>query len=89
MTGERWEERSIEVVELQRARWCRAREQRGMTSVLDQPFAGRGLAIRLEDLSVRFLIMPSDPDAFQIRFTDDFWEWWRSPTKDPFRDSTT
>ena len=43
----------------------------------------------MQDISVRFLIMPSDPEDFQIRFNDDFWEWWQSPPTDPFGDSIT
>ncbi len=89
MTREKREESSIEVIEVQRGRWQRARERRGMASVLDKSFARLGLSVPLQDLSVRFLIMPSDPDNFQVRFTNDFWEWWQSPPTDPFGDSIT
>ena len=89
MTSESWEGSSIEVIEVQRARWRRARERRAMASVLDHSFAKLGLSVAVQDLSVRFLIMPSDPDAFQIGFTNEFWDWWQSPTTDPFGDSMT
>ncbi len=79
----------VAVIEVQRGRWQRARERRGMESVLDQSFAKLGLPVSMEDLSVRFLIMPSDPDNLQIRFTNDFWEWWQNPPTVPFGDSIT
>ena len=89
MTREEREEPYIEVIEVQRGRWQRARERRGMASVLDKSFARLGSSVPAQDLSVRFLIMPSDPDSLQVRFTNDFWEWWQNPPTDPFGDSIT
>ena len=57
MTREKGEETSIEVIEVQRDRWRRARERRGMASVLDKSFARLGLSVPVQDLSVRFLII--------------------------------
>ena len=89
MTVEGWENPNIEVVELQRTRWRRAREGRGMTVGLEDAFARRGLAARMKNTSARFLVIPSDPDSFKIDFTDGFWQWWQTPPKDPFGESST
>lgn len=59
-----------------------------MGATSDESFARLGLSA-MKDLSVRFLIMPSDPDDLQIRYDDDFWKRWESPPTDPFADSIT
>lgn len=89
MTNCRQDETSAEILEMQRTRWQRARGRLGMASVIDKPFATRGLASRVRDLSVRFLILPSDPDCSRIRFPSEFWDWWQNPPKNPFGESIT
>ena len=43
-----------------------------------------GLASRIENLSTRLLILPSDPFATELSFDDEFWEWWTTDGPSPF-----
>src|SRR5438445_8742509 len=71
-------------MELRRGRWRRIREPLGLLTTADEDFATGGLAGHIDDLSVRFLILPGDPEAALVRFDDLFWTWWKADRESPF-----
>jgi hypothetical protein len=42
------------------------------------------LARHVGEVSVRFLILPADPDAALLHFDEEFWAWWRPEREAPF-----
>lgn len=67
----------------QRERWARARRPLHLQDTEDDAFATGGLAARLPELSVRFVILPADPNAHRVEFDEDFIAWWMSDFDDP------
>lgn len=70
--------------ELLRARWRRYRDGLRLGTTHDDGFATGGLARHIAEVSVRFLVLPADPEAALLRFDDEFWAWWRPEREPPF-----
>lgn len=66
----------LDELDVQRARWRRAREKLRLTDPEADDFATDGLARRLDNPRIRLLILPADPEALVVEFDDEFWEWW-------------
>jgi hypothetical protein len=73
-----------EVLELRRARWRRARSPLLLADATSSDFARGGLAGHVAELSVRFIVLPADPERAVVLFDEDFWEWWRAERDNPF-----
>lgn len=86
---EQQDEKSIAEIELQRERWRRARVSRKMDDVAESDFATGGLGGRVEDLSMRVLVLPQDPARGYVKFNEDRWRWWEHRRGDPFRGQST
>ena len=71
-------------LQLLRARWRRAREAIDLTDPRSDKFGRGGLAAHVEDVGVRFLVLPSDPERSVASFETDFWEWWMEDRPNPF-----
>jgi len=67
---------NISEIELLRARWRRHRELVQLVDPQRPEFAKGGLASRVQDISVRLLVLPADPDLATIEFDGLFWAWW-------------
>lgn len=75
---------ALDELELVRARWRRAREIIGLTDPRSDDFAQGGLAAHVEDVGIRFILLPADPEGVPIPFEEDFWEWWMQDRPNPF-----
>jgi hypothetical protein len=77
--------RSLEDLERIRARWRTTRASLRLVDPNDAEFGSGGLARNSEDLKVRFLILPFDPETTTVEaFDKEFWEWWMQDRADPF-----
>jgi hypothetical protein len=59
---------SVAEVEAQRARWVRYRENQGLVSTASSEFARGGLARHVEDLDIRVMFLPADPEEVVVLF---------------------
>lgn len=73
----------IEELELYRKRWRRARSKFRLTNPDADDFGTGGLAKFVAVPSVRFLILPTDPENEFIEFDEEFWTWWLETRTDP------
>ncbi len=67
----------------QRVRWERVRAGLHLTDPRSEDFGTGGLARRVDEPSVRLLLLPPDPEGTLLDFTSDFWAWWRERRADP------
>jgi hypothetical protein len=70
--------------ELLRARWRRFRDRQRLADPEAVDLGLGGLGRHVPNLSVRFLVLPADPEATVISFDDDFWQWWGEERPNPF-----
>lgn len=77
---------SLSILELGavRARWRRARAPLRLVDPQSEDFGTGGLARFVEDVGVRFLVLPADPELAVLRFDEAFWPWWMQDRPDPF-----
>jgi hypothetical protein len=66
----------LETVEVYRRRWRRARSRLRLIDTEADDFGTGGLGRFVEDVGVRLLILPADPEANVVEFDNDFWTWW-------------
>lgn len=69
--------------ERQRSVWRRHRSSIHLTDPFDPNFGRGGLATRVEQVSLRVLILPSDPEAELVTFSEDFWSQFMEDLQDP------
>lgn len=60
--------------EAQRARWARWLRANAMDDAVRPDFGKGGVGSRAEDLGVRFVVLPSDPEAAVVDLDQAFWE---------------
>ena len=70
-------------IDRQRERWRRIRQMLDLADVREPAFALGGDGSRVKDLSVRILILPSDPMAHRLDFDDAFMATWKAIDLDP------
>ncbi|MGH2572188.1 MAG: hypothetical protein ACRDGU_01645 [Actinomycetota bacterium] len=75
---------TLEEIEMVRGRWRRTRELIGLGDPGGEGFGQGGLVAHVDDVGVRFLVLPADPEHSQIHFEGDFWEWWMENRPNPF-----
>jgi hypothetical protein len=67
-----------------RVRWLRFRERLHLTDTTDERFALGGLAGQYAvDPRARLFVLPRDPEALPLDFSEDFWTWWLQERADP------
>jgi hypothetical protein len=76
--------RSLQQIELQRARWRRAQTSLGLADVQDEGFGRGGLAKFVPNLAARLVVLPSDPEEDVLDFDEAFWAWFKAPRDNPF-----
>jgi len=69
--------------ELLRCRWRRARRALHLLDPHAETFATGGLANKLDDPSVRLLILPADPDRHDLRFDAVQWKFFLEDRPEP------
>lgn len=69
--------------ELLRARWRRARQPLLLLDPYADGFATGGLVRRVDEPTVRLLVLPPDPEDHRLEFDDDLWRWWLRERQDP------
>lgn len=74
--------RDLKKLDRARERWRLVRRRLGQSA--DSEHGSLGLARRIESLSARLLILPSDPFATDLSFDDEFWGWWTNDGPSPF-----
>lgn len=76
---------TLELFELQRERWKRARALAGISNVdAEENFAANGLAGLLGLVSARLLVLPPDPEAVSIDFDNSALERMKQDYELPF-----
>jgi len=73
----------LESLDRQRDRWRRARPALHLDDPQSASFGLDSLGSRVRDLSVRFVILPSDPELHLVEFDHDLEKWWLSDFPDP------
>lgn len=74
--------RDLKELDRARERWRLVRRRLGQSA--DSEHGSLGLARRIESLSARLLILPSDPFATDLSFDEEFWGWWTNEGPSPF-----
>lgn len=72
----------IVITDQQRSRWAAARRRMGIGGVGEESHGSAGLAKRIEGLSARIVLLPSDPEAHLFDIDDRFSEGWRRASAD-------
>ena len=62
--------------EILRARWRRAGSALRLVDVSDKDFCLGGLGHHVRELAGRLVLIPFDPEADVVDFSEDVWEWW-------------
>lgn len=75
--------------ELHRTRWRRAREALKLVDPQNKDFATGGLGRHVEQLSVRLLILPGDPEHDAVGFDESLWSWLKGEFESPFEGRPT
>jgi hypothetical protein len=70
--------------EFLRARWRRFGDRQQLADPEAVDLGLGGLGGHVPNLSVRFPVLPADPEATVISFDDAFWQWWGVATN-PFK----
>lgn len=73
----------LDAMDRQRQRWRAALLELHLHDADDPAFATGGLGARVETLSVRFVLLPRDPQAFLLEFNDELSSSLRDPVVDP------
>lgn len=66
-----------------RERWRREKHALRLRDVNADGFGAGGLGERLDDPSVRLVVLPADPEDARVEFDDDLLEWWGQDWIDP------
>lgn len=74
--------RDLKELDRARERWRLVRRRLGQST--DAEHGAVGLARRIEHLSARLLILPGDPFANDLSFSEEFWGWWTNDGPSPF-----
>jgi hypothetical protein len=74
----------ILAVEAQRARWRRQREGLCLVPSAGDRFALGGLGQHVDNLDVRIVILPADPDADAVRLDGASHEWMKADRPSPY-----
>jgi hypothetical protein len=75
---------SIAEVELQRARWAAYRRGQGLVADAGGEFARGGLGRQVDDLGMRVLFLPADPEAHAVQLTAEVLSWLKEPRPGPY-----
>ena len=73
----------VHTQELQRERWRRQRDRLSLLDPQGADFGTRGLAVKIASPTLRFLILPGNPENELVEFDATFWQWWLDPWPDP------
>jgi hypothetical protein len=79
----------LEAVDRQRRLWLQARAPLRLVDPDADDFSTGGLASRVNEPTVRLLLLPADPDAWLIDFDAAFWAWWTQDGEDPITGEPT
>jgi hypothetical protein len=79
----------LEAIDRQRRLWLQARALLRLVDPDADDFSTGGLASRVNDPTVRLLLLPADPDAWLIDFDAAFWAWWTQDGEDPITGEPT
>ena len=74
----------LEAIELQRARWRRARSSLRLTDPCEAEFGDGGLGRLVPDIRFRVLVLPGDPERHVVDFSDEVRTWWMRECQNPF-----
>ncbi len=77
--------RSIVEIDAQRARWARYRRRQQLHLDAGEDFAHGGLGRHIDNLDVRLLFLPSDPEADVVPLGSETLEWLRQGRIVPFQ----
>jgi hypothetical protein len=75
---------SILEVEAQRARWAEHRRHHKLAVDAGEDFARGGLGRYTDQLDLRLLFLPSDPDADVVPLDDETTGWLKQPREAPY-----
>jgi hypothetical protein len=75
--------RSIVEIEAQRARWARYRRRQRLHLEAGEDFAHGGLGRHIDNLDVRLLFVPADPEADVVPLGSETLEWLREDREVP------
>ncbi len=70
-------------IDVLRERWRHAKCLLHLEDVNSADFGSGGLGSRLDDPSVRLLVLPADPEDVLIEFDEEVHEWWKQDWTDP------
>jgi hypothetical protein len=76
--------RTIHDVDAQRARWVRYRTGQCLTSETGEDFALGGLGRYIDDLDLRLIFLPDDPDADSVPLDEETLNWLKEPRATPY-----